>query len=345
MKLKDLLRKRAEEAFSLRGWRKPIVEDVFERTIYIFPDELRILNYFKKPLAAFNPGAMLVDNEIWVFPRLIFDYHYYTSSIGFFKIGIEDLLNKRVNKPLETKIILWPQMLWEFRGCEDARAFFNKDKILLLYTGFGYMVNENGKLGSIWVQGLAKLNYSLEVVERDYIKIVKGDETLIKMKDSAFIKTLDNKALILCRPSLDEMEICWSGVLDLKDKIIYSDTMNPVIVNEKWEFKVGWSTNTVRLSSNEYLVGWHGIVKRDYSYREGLALFDENGELLAISNYLLSPQGIIEGYGDRPHVIFGNGLIKYKDILIWIGGISDYGIGFFKANLDKVMEKLRWIKG
>jgi predicted GH43/DUF377 family glycosyl hydrolase len=71
---------------------------------------------------------------------------------------------------------------------------------------------------------------------------------------------------------------------------------------------------------------------------------DGDGNLLAVSDYLLEPKGLKEDYGDRPHVIFGCGLAKYGKYLLWIGGISDYAIGVFATELHKVMEKLRWIK-
>jgi len=34
-----------------------------------------------------------------------------------------------------------------------------------------------------------------------------------------------------------------------------------------------------------------------------------------------------------------------KDVLYWIGGVCDYAIGVYSVDFDKVMEKLKWIKG
>ncbi len=52
----------------------------------------------------------------------------------------------------------------------------------------------------------------------------------------------------------------------------------------------------------------------------------------------------MEKYGDRPHVIFGNGLVLVKDTLYWVGGVSDYAIGIYSIELDKILEKLKWIE-
>ena len=132
---------------------------------------------------------------------------------------------------------------------------------------------------------------------------------------------------------------------DLDSLTMPVDSLEPVLVYEDWEVKVGWSTNVVKLSSNEYLVGWHGILRGDISYREGLAVVDGEGNLLAVSNYVLAPRGLVEEYGDRALVIFGDGLVLYKELLIWVGGVSDYAVGFFSVELDKALEKLKWLRG
>jgi predicted GH43/DUF377 family glycosyl hydrolase len=120
--------------------------------------------------------------------------------------------------------------------------------------------------------------------------------------------------------------------------------MKPILSFEDFELKAGWSTNTIKISQNEYLVGWHGESKEDLIYRNGLAIIDNEGNLLGITDYVLSPKGIIEVYGDRPGVIFGCGLIMYKEFIYWRGGISDYAIGIFRTSLDKIFEIVRWIK-
>ena len=72
---------------------------------------------------------------------------------------------------------------------------------------------------------------------------------------------------------------------------------------------------------------------------------DGEGNLLAVSNYVLAPRGLVEEYGDRALVIFGDGLVLYKELLIWVGGVGDYAVGFFSVELDKALEKLKWLRG
>ncbi|HID16009.1 MAG TPA: glycosidase, partial [Candidatus Atribacteria bacterium] len=115
------------------------------------------------------------------------------------------------------------------------------------------------------------------------------------------------------------------------------NTVEPVLFPMEWEEKVGWSTNVVKIEEDKYLVGWHAVLKEDLSYKNGFAFLDRYGRIISITDYLLSPEGLIESYGDRALVIFGDGLLKYKEYIIWIGGISDYAIGIFITTLKDVL--------
>lgn len=334
-----------EKLRELRGLRSPETCDIFERLAYVFPRDVRVENYPRRPVAVFNPGALLRGRELLVFPRTLFDYYGYTSSICLFSVDVELLLSGRVEKPVQARVILWPKELWEFKGCEDARIFASNDYLLLLYTGFGYHYSAGG-LELKWVQGLATFDRGLEARSRAYFRIEGAGESFVpKMKDSAILRLDGSRALLLCRPTLADVEVCWLGGASISPPVIDAETMKPVLAHEEWELKVGWSTNVVQLSSNEYLVGWHGVLRSDYSYREGFALLSGEGELLAVSDYLLTPKGVVEEYGDRPLVIFGNGLILHRDKLLWVGGVSDYAVGFYAADVEKVMERLRWLRG
>ena len=326
--------------------RKPKLEDIFTRRYYISPESLLVDNYLRtKPLAAFNPGAFVKDGRLFIFPRLIFDYYSYVSSIGVAVMDIEKVIDGKLKNPLKVKIILWPEKLWEFgHGCEDPRVSSLNGSIYILYTGAKhYYVNQGITKKS--VLGFAELNSFFEIKRRGYFSIAsEANKFTPSCKDSALIKIKDNKATMLTRPIFQNIALCWRAEANLKTLTIPEDTLKPVLLHEEWEYRVGWSTNVVKLSPDEYLVGWHGVLKEDLSYRNGIAVVDGKGELLAISNYLLAPRGLKESYGDRPLAIFGNGLVRYKEYLVWIGGIGDYSIGIFITELSKVLENLKWIK-
>jgi len=353
--IEEKLWKEAERVIEeLRGLREPKVEDIFTRKYYISPEDLWVDNYLRsRPLAAFNPGALERNGDILIFPRLIFDYYKYVSSVACGVINIEKLINDRIEKPLKVKIVLWPEESWEFLGCEDPRISLVGEDVYMLYTGKGYYYENKHAAKRRDVLGFVKLSPSWEIKRKGYFVIARGsslpadrqDKFMpVSNKDSAFVEIKDNKATMLTRPEVHRTGLCWRAEADLENLVIYENTLKLVLPLEKWEAKVGWSTNVVKLSTGKYLVGWHGVLKEDLSYRNGLAIVDGSGELLAVSDYLLAPRGLEESYGDRPLVIFGNGLIRYKNHLIWIGGVSDYCIGIFITELDKALEKLRWIR-
>lgn len=340
---KRLWRKAKQYVQSPQGLREPKVEDVFTKRYYISPQDLFITNYLRRqPAVAFNPGALEREGKLLIFPRLVFDYYSYVSSIGVFELDLERLFQGQLEKPLKTKIILWPKELWEFgHGCEDPRVSFTDGSIYMLYTGARHHY-ERDHLVKKSVLGFAELDQSFEIKKRDYFSITNRDERFVPSnKDSAFVEVKNDKATILTRPDFRGITLCWRAKADLKTLTIPEETLTPVLGPEEWEHKVGWSTNTIKLSSNKYLVGWHGVVQEDLSYRNGLALVNEKGELLAITDYLLTPKGVEEQYGDRSFTIFGNGLIRHKDCLIWIGGVSDYAIGVFVADMKDVFSMLR----
>lgn len=327
-----------------QGFRTPAVrDDVFSGRYYIAPQDLRVTNYLRtQPAAAFNPGALERDGKLLVFPRLVFDYYSYNSSIGVFELNIEEVIQGRIETPLATEIVLWPEYIWEFgHGCEDPRVNTVGKSIYMLYTGSKHY-HMRGELIKKSVLGFAELDAAFKVRKRGYFTTVNGEERVVlSNKDSAFIEIDGNNATVLTRPDLQGEALCWRATADLDSLTVPEKSMEPVLAPEAWEEKVGWSTNTVKLSDDEYLVGWHAVLKEDLSYKNGLALIDRKGKLLAISDYLLAPQGLVENYGDRTFVIFGDGLVKYEDRLIWVGGISDYGIGIFVSKLNKALATLK----
>lgn len=364
--LERKLEQRAWRALrELRGLREPRTEDIFERRQVLGPDDFEVENYpRRRPLAAFNPGAVLVGETIYIFPRFVFDYYSYTSSIGVVSLRIEELLGGEFARPLRARIVLWPQTSWEaVKGCEDPRVSFADDHFRVLYTGVGKPEDaEEMPTGTRYkaVLGYAEFDPALNLRRKGFFCVHGGGERVVPgNKDSALLELDGRKATILTRPSFRSArlrftsrgplrreklpDMCWRAEADLEEFTIPAESLWPVLSPETWEYKIGWSTNTVRVGNGEYLVGWHGVLREDLSYRNGLALVDSTGALLAVSDYVLAPRGLSEEYGDRSLTIFGNGLVIYKGLLIWIGGISDYGIGIFVTPLSEALRALRRI--
>lgn len=328
-----------------RRLRNNRVDEIFDRCIYLFPHNFKVVNYPREPVASFNPAILPHrDNAAHIIPRLVFEYYSYVSSIGITeKVQTDKLLEGEI-KDLNLHVILHPTKLWEILGCEDPRVHLFHNRTLMLYTGKGITYRDEQKVRRD-VLALAELDRDFNVERKGFFKIAyDGEETVPPSnKDASFLKVEGDKATMLVRPEIDGRRICWRCEASLYDLTLDGKTLEPVMLNEPWEGKVGWSTNAVRLSSNEYLIGWHGVVLNEDSYKNGLAIVDDYGELLGISDYLLSPRNLPEMYGDKPLTIFGCGLSIYKEYLIWVGGISDYGVAVFKVELEKALEKIRKI--
>jgi len=341
---------RLKSILSGQGLRKPTINDIFHRVGYISPDGVRVVDYLRrKPVAIFNPGAATSGSKLWIFPRMVFDYYWYVSSIGFFEVDIDSILQGGVSDPIDVRLIVTPSESWEiYKGCEDPRVSIHNDMLYILYTAVG--IDQRSSI--IIRQALALLkNSNFEVVRKQCFAIcVDGVRYRTFWKDSAILSLENSSVYMLTRPSIPMgdtyVDVNWFGVGDIETGCFDLESLNPVMGFEKeFEYKVGWSTNTLRISSNEYIVGWHAV-GIDNIYRNGIAVISRDGELLGVSDYLLAPRrNATEFYGDRPGVVFGNGLIEYRDFIIWIGGVSDYSIGIFKTEKNRIFEEIRWVKG
>jgi len=346
--LEALLKRVSEAVKRLRGFREPREENVFQPLAYVSPDDVVIEGHpLRRVVSIFNPGAVLRGRELIVFPRIIPGYYWYVSAIGLIRIDIEKLLSEGLEKPVRVRIAVTPSEHWDLGGCEDARAHeLESGSIALLYSGIKPSWTKFHIYGGTSLQGYAELDPGCErVLRKGFLRIVSGGEEYIpsEWRDSAFVESSGGVYSFLTRIKVGDAAVCWRCFLDLESLTIDADTLQPNLVNEDWEYKVGWSTNAVKIDSDAYLVGWHGVGV-DNVYRNGLAIVDRDGEVVGVTNYVLSPRHPIEYYGDRPGVVFGCGLVKYRDTVLWIGGAADHMLAIYVAEEKGVMERVRWIK-
>ncbi len=335
---------------AIQGLRSRRVKEVFERVAWIPPHSIVVSNLaLRHPSAVFNPGVVYEGGTFKVFPRLITGYFWYSSAVGVFSLS-ESLVSdggapRVLEGPFEARIVVHPSEVWDIAGCEDPRVDKVGDKYLVLYTGVSPKWD---KVHGLAVQGYVFLDEDFNIVGgKRYFRLegFRGGEGIYWWKDSAVLDIRGAKAHVLTRPSIEDIEIAWRAVVDLDTGAIDPESMEPILGTEPWERKIGWSTNAVRLSSNEYLVGWHGVDRESHAYLEGVAVVSREGELLGVSDYLIEPRDLNEMMGDRPAVIFGCGLARVGDQLYWFGGAADTIIGIYRAPLDDVLETIRWVRG
>jgi len=87
--IEERLRDNAVKALKeMRGKRSRSVNDVFERVLYLSPDEVRVRNYLRRrPVSIFNPGAVIEGKELLVFPRVVFEYYCVCIQRGLNEVG------------------------------------------------------------------------------------------------------------------------------------------------------------------------------------------------------------------------------------------------------------------
>jgi predicted GH43/DUF377 family glycosyl hydrolase len=341
--LADKLVKASEK---LTGIRRPHTSCIFKRILYIWPHWLRIRELSgREPFAAFNPGIILRGDKLLIFPRLIVGYFWYTSLVGYFELDFNEALEGKVERPIETRVVLYPFTKRDLAGCEDPRAVSFNGNIYILYTALEPRADRFHALNVNVRQGLAILDEKLTLKGRIVFDVVDKDGNVYytETKDSALIKPVENGFLGLTRLTVEGVHAGWRGFFNLERGIIPAESLEPILIPEPWEYKVGWSTNVVQIGGDEYLVAWHGV-GRDLIYRTGFAIVNGEGELLGITDYLLEPRTMQEFSGERPGVIFGCGLARKDELLIYVGGVADTGIGVYITELEKVMENVRWLK-
>jgi len=292
----------------------------------LVPKDFKVTNYPKTPLACFNPGAVVRDEELLLFPRLVFDYFDYNSSIGVTKIPIKEVVRGEIKTPLETEIIIYPTRAWERasdkvfgRGCEDPRVYDSGNRFYILYTG----ASSKGEIPFAY-QAVAELDSELRVKSKYVLKL---ENVRCSMKNGTILSLENRSGYIAIRPQ--ERLACYTGKLDLEKRNIYD--LRVQIIPSPSEFKVGWSTNALKVGE-KFLIGWH-VKSVNHLYKQSLAILGKEGVLESVSRPFLIPRGFETQYGDRSGVIYGCGLVEWKDRFYWIGGIGDYSIGVWRLKL------------
>ena len=342
-RIEDKLKAKAHKAKKEYAEQPRKINDIFTRAGTILPQNLHTTNYYDRtPIAAFNPGASEVysTGKIDIYPRLHYDAIYDQSPgvIGKFQMDLDAILNKcRMSDHIPTEIVISPEAPWEIHGCEDARIYESNGERYVLYTGWGI---SDGEKKSVLVLSYDGEKYYFQIGDRSmteyYIPFSNKDAAILNIDSGG-------KMNMLTRLHLgDGDQFCWSCESHTTYDI-FDESLDVQLMPNSHEDRIGWSTNAIKLNKNEYLVGYHATLKRNWEYVNGLAIVDEMGNLKAISDYLLAPRGIKEWVGNRYGVIFGCGLVVYRGYLIWIGGISDWAIGFFVSRLDLALSELIYI--
>ena len=307
---------------------------LFKKVCSLQPENFHIINYNRKPTAAFNPGAYVNDDgKLVIMPRLIFDDRFYVSSIGLCEpISFQELIDfDNEKRSIETNLIKYPEAQQEINGVEDPRVTEDGKEVLtvglstqnIYHTTQTTLMDFDGK--KLFNAKPFLFNNSIWNTGRDAVLV--NDDVLFFRPESSINNFLSYRAFY--EKTSDRIEIS-------------NKDLEMVLKTIPGERKRGFSTNAVRLSSNEFLVEYHGVLDKKYEYQEGFILVDNVGIPIATTDYLLKTEGILS-YGNRPWTLFGCGLILRNSRLWAISGVGDWAIAIYSADIDDVLNQMKKI--
>ena len=305
------------------------MNNIFELETLLVPNQFEMSNYPQTPIAVFNPAAYVEDGKLVILPRLVFDIRFYASSVGLIEPLKFDMLSEYSSLPLEAKLLKYPTEDYEINGVEDPRITENGDKILTV----GLSKDKTGFISQTIMSNFedGKIGRAKPFLFRNSIFGTGRDAVII------------NSHVLLFRPETKPLRTYRAFYIEVNGKIqILEEGLKalPELDAYAYEKKRGMSTNVVKVSKNQYIVGYHVVYEDKLEYKEGFMLLNDEGEITAMSEPILKTEGYLR-YGHRPFTLFGCGLVLTKDTLYFVGGIGDSWIGIYSAELNRVMEEIK----
>jgi len=299
-----------------------------------------IENHHWEARSVFNPGAIYEDGKIHLLYRAesfnnVSVLGYASSSDGF---NIDERLSEPVYIPREPFEI---NPNGKFYGCEDPRLIRIEDRIYIFYTAYN-----NQKLPGIAIASIKRNDFIEKKWNWSKPKLMNCEK--FSNKDSCvFPEKFNNGYLLIHRINDFGMNLQLIKSLDNPQEEIY--TVNNWVLPRKYKWddkKIGLNGPPVKTKFG-WLVFYHGISKKDSTYRLGAFLCDleDPQKILARTEEpIFEPQTSYEKIGNVPNVVFSNGHVIIDDtIFIYYGG-ADKVIGVATLKLSKLLKKLKELK-
>ncbi|MGQ4891465.1 MAG: glycosidase [Candidatus Njordarchaeia archaeon] len=328
--------------------------DMFKRLGFLKASDIDIGNYPLKPVKAFNSTFLIENDVVVVYPRLIFDYYKYVSSIARLEIDLNTLLNGKLEKigKILGDIIIFPDRLEDIWGAEDPRVFKLDGKYIIAYTGRTKWYYKEDNDETDYIKTTTILATSEDTQKYTKVGYITFDDEFRNKIDTVknCIPFKGKKGMYsLCRLHTKTKQF-YTVIAQIKDFMENNEFREYVgenvyigIENADFELKNGWGTPPVKVSNREYLAILHGVDKELYTYRAFAVLLEENKtlEIVAVTPYyILEPKNVEERYGDRPNVVFPCGLQIVDEKLIISYGAADSFIGFAETDVTQLLEIL-----
>ncbi len=252
--------------------------------------------------AIYNGTAVRKENKIYIFYRAEQNYYSeYISRIGL-AVSNDGLRFKRIDKP-----IIFPERVYEKRGCEDPRICEIEGKYYMTYVAY------SGR----------KINIAL-AVSTDLIHWKKKGLLMKNVKSGALLPKKINGKFVMY---FGDTNIYTGYSKDLKKwKISEEPVLSPRI--DKFDLQLVEMGPCPILTKKGIFVIYNSANWEEYNI--GYAMFSKNNpeKLIARTNKsMLSPTQSWENYGKVNYVVFAEGLVeKDGEYFLYYGG-ADKSIG------------------
>ncbi|MCK4528227.1 hypothetical protein KAW18_12720 [candidate division WOR-3 bacterium] len=288
---------------------------IFTLEGYWTPSDFKMTNG-QQPLIATNPGAFIESGKLVILPRLGVTDAFEKTFIGISEpIDMDklDALNFIPTKPL---IMAAPG----YNGVEDARITEDGKQVLFVST------KDNQPPET-----------SLYEMDTGVVKPLWYNRTTGETGRDAVL--VNNKVLIF-RREIEELPSYRASYEITKKHVFIKGGLVEINRAKEGEQKRGFSTNVVKLNNAENLVAYHSVRKNERAeYQEGFMLIDNAGIVNAQTDLILKTEGKLQE-GRRPYTLFGCGLVKHKRKLWFIGGVGDWAIAIYSADLGDVLGEM-----
>jgi len=287
--------------------------------------------------ATFNPGAVMIENKIYIVYRAMsFDN---TSTMGLAVSSDGLTIKERLPEPIYV-----PRFPFEGKtkpggnsGCEDPRVTRIGNKIYICYTAYNGSENPKITLSSILVNDFInyRWNWSLPII----ISNPNIDD-----KDGALLpETIKGKYVFFHRTGGKIMLIDYVDDLEFGAGRTLEGESCVNVREDGWDsLKIGISTVPVKTKEG-WLALYHGVSKYDNNYRVGAMLLDlkEPTKVLGRSLFpILEPVMVYEKIGPVHSVVFPCGMVaRNNQLFVYYGG-ADGVTGVAVGNIQEIIDSL-----
>ena len=301
-------------------------KEVFKLEAVLVPDQVEMIDYPSKPLGIWNPAAYIKNDKLVIIPRLHFDTHFYTSSVGLCEpISFDELGTYNMGKRnIKVSMLKYPTTHLEVHGVEDPRI--TEDGTKLLTVGINRSAHKSQTTMS---------DFDGKAVSNPKPFLYNGSE-LNTGRDAVLL----NNHILFFRPEMAPLGTYKACYKVTKNNVVITEVNDKLVLpHSKGIIKTGFSTNAVKVSNTESLIAYHGVFAEKYEYREGFVLLDNEGNVLGRTPLLLKTEGILRYAGGRPFTLFGDGLVLRKGKIYFVCGVGDVWTAIFSANVGDILDK------